>query len=121
MIHSPPAGRRVSETAPTVNRANHKSVAVPLHSGVLVAHVDSDLANEFVGCGAARSFRNGRRRYVRLERGISVQRSVTGWALIEEERRVYGDTKVRRGMMAFDRSPLRWEGPQPAGTPEVKT
>ena len=39
--------------------------------------------------------------------GIVITKSSRGWELIEEERRKHGDSAVRRGLMVFERRPLK--------------
>lgn len=62
----PPAARPVSQTPPPPKRANPDGIPVRLHNGMLVAHVNQELADRLYEAGAAESFRNGSRRYLRL-------------------------------------------------------
>jgi hypothetical protein len=58
----PPATRLGSTTAPPSKRANSGGIPVRLYDGSLIAHVNSELANEIVEAGAAEAFRRGPRR-----------------------------------------------------------
>lgn len=92
MPPNPKSPRR--QAAPPLKRANPKLLPVRLHDGDLVAHVTAEHAEELLRDGAARSFRNGDRRYLRLERGITIERSGSGWDVIELLRKWHGDKRA---------------------------
>jgi hypothetical protein len=77
--------------------------------GDLAGRVSSEFAETLLASGAAQRVGKKRLRYLRLEPGIMIAKSSRGWATIEEERRKHGDNAVRRGAMAFDRRPLKWQ------------
>lgn len=108
----PPTARRSSEPAPTANRAQ-PAVLVRMHDGELAGRVSIGFAGSLLASGAAKAVGKNRLRYLRLEPGIVIPKSSHGWALLEGERRKHGDDAVRRGAMAFDRRPLRWQSPKP--------
>jgi len=90
----PPATRPDLPTAPPSKRANPSGIPVRLYDGTLIAHVNSDLANEIVEAGAAEAFRRGSRRYLRLRQGIRVPRTERGWDIIECLRKWHGDKRA---------------------------
>jgi hypothetical protein len=106
----PPAGRPFAESAPSVNRAQ-QTVMVRLHNGDSVGRVSVVFADILLTSGAAQSVGKTRLRYIRLEPGIVISKSSHGWTTIDKERRKYGDSAVRRGLMAFERRSLKWQAP----------
>ena len=107
----PPAVRPCIQSAPPVNRAQ-STVMVRLADGELAGRVSRDFAERLISSGAAQAVGKLRVRYVRLQPGFVIAKSCHGWALIEEERRKHGDNAVRRGMIALDRRPLKWQAPK---------
>jgi hypothetical protein len=99
----PPATRLGSTTAPPSKRANSGGIPVRLHDGSLIAHVDSELADQIVGAGAAEAFRRGPRRYLRLRRGIAIPRGDCGWDVIEFLRKWHGDKRAAEYVAHKDR------------------
>jgi hypothetical protein len=108
----PPATRPLTRTAPSVNRAPQASeILVRMDNGEPAGRVSQQFAEMLSASGAARSFRTGTRRYLRLRPGIIIKPNLHGWDLIDEERRIHGDDAVRRGLASLDRRPLKWERP----------
>jgi hypothetical protein len=105
----PPAARPLTKTAPPDNRAHRIGILVRSADDEPAGRVSEAFAERLVSSGDARSFRSGSRRYLRLRPGITISPNLRGWDLIEEERRRYGDNPVRRGIMAFERRPLKWQ------------
>ena len=108
----PPTAMRPIETAPTVNRAQ-PAVLVRMHNGELVGRVSTRVADSLLSSGAAKPVGKDGWRYLRLEPDIVIPKSSRGWELFEEQRRKHGDYAVRRGAIAFDRRPLKWQSPKP--------
>ena len=105
----PPAVRPITKTAPPDNRAHEIGILVRSADGEPAGRVSEVFAEWLVSSGYARSFRGSSRRYLRLRSGITISPNLRGWHLIEEERRRFGDNPVRRGIMAFERRPLKWQ------------
>src|ERR1700686_3770249 len=93
-MNAPPFARVGSKTAPPSKRANPDGIPVRLCDGALIAHVNRELADRLVQSGAAESFRNGSRRYLRLRQGIRIPRTERGWDIIEFLRRWHGDKRA---------------------------
>ena len=110
-MSGPPAVRPSTRPAPSVNRAL-QPVLVRLHNGDLAGRVSIEFAERLCASGAALPVGRERLRYLRLLPGIAIERSSLGWAIIEEARRKHGDNAVRRGVMAIDRRPLKWQSPK---------
>lgn len=106
----PPALKQSAQSASSVNRTP-QMVMVRLYNGDLAGRVSNEFAARMVASGAAQSVGKVRLRYVRLEPAYSITQSIRGWELVEKERRKHGDSKVRRGFMALDRHPLKWQSP----------
>src|SRR5258708_203401 len=102
-VTGPPAPGSEFETAPPPKRANADRLPVRLHHGALVAHVQQELADKLVECGAAEACRTGPRRYLRLRQGINIQRTVRGWDVIEFLRMWHGDMKAAAYVAHKDR------------------
>ena len=88
------AMRPGSPTAPPSKRANSDGIPVRLSDGALIARVSPELADRLHQSGAAESFRNGSRRYLRLHQGIGVPRTERGWDIIEFLRMWHGDERA---------------------------
>jgi hypothetical protein len=86
-------------------------VMVRMAGGELAGRVSQEFAERLLTSGAAQPI-GKRLRYIRLELGFVIEKSCSGWALIEEERRKYGDEAVRRGVMSCDRRPLKRQMPK---------
>ncbi len=99
----PPGASALTRTAPPVQRAKPKGIPVRLNDGALVAHVNQALADRLVADGAAETFRNGARRYLRLRRGIYIPLTVHGWDVIEFLRWCHGDKKTAAYVAHKDR------------------
>jgi hypothetical protein len=84
----------ILQTAPPTKRAKPDGIPVRLHDGTLIAHVNPELEDRLITEGAAESFRNGPRRYLRLRQGIYVPRTAKGWNPIEFLRRWHGDKRA---------------------------
>jgi hypothetical protein len=99
--------------APPGKRAKPDGVPVRLHDGTLVAHVGPELEDRLLKEGAAESFRNGPRRYLRLRQGILIPRTVKGWDIIEFLRWWQGDKKAASYIRHKDRQSenVRYEPP----------
>jgi hypothetical protein len=80
---------------------------VRLPDGALVAHVNQELADRLLDAGAAESFRNGSRRYLRLRQGISIRRTERGWDIIEFLRMRHGDKRAAGYVAYMDRQSER--------------
>jgi hypothetical protein len=106
-----PPTNRVFQTAPPIKRAKPDGIPVRLHDGTLVAHVNPELEDRLLTEGAAESFRQGPRRYLRLRRGIYVPRTAKGWDIIEFLRRWHGDKRAAAYVEHKDRQSeaLRYE------------
>jgi hypothetical protein len=104
----PPTARLATRSAPSVNRAS-QTVMVRMHDGDLAGRVSADFAMTLLASGAAQPIGKMRLRYLRLEPGIVLRKSLQGWRLIEEQREKYGDNAVRRGVMTFDHGTLKWQ------------
>jgi hypothetical protein len=70
--------------------------------GALAGRVSIGFAETLLDSGKAEPIGKKQLRYLRLEPGIVIRESSLGWALIEEERRKYGDDAVRRGITGCD-------------------
>ena len=105
----PPAARSLTKTAPSDNRAHSIGILVRLANRELAGRVSEAFAERLISSGDARSFRSGSRRYLQLRSGITISPGLRGWDVIEEGRRRYGDNAVRRGIIAFERRPLKWQ------------
>lgn len=81
---------------------------VRMHNGELAARVSMEFAERLLTSGAAQRIGKERLRYLRLAPGTVIERSSSGWVLIENERRQYGDAAVRRGILACDRRRLKY-------------
>jgi hypothetical protein len=89
---------------------------VRTYDGEPVGRVPADLAGRIVAEGQAETRRCGDRGYVRLLPGISIERNVRGWELIERARLHSGDNAVARGIRHMEmasETALRWIGPAP--------
>jgi hypothetical protein len=106
-MNRPAAARPGCQTAPPTKRANLDGIPVRLHHGALIAHLQQELADKLVECGAAEAFRSGLRRYLRLREGINVQRTVRGWDVIEFLRMWHGDKKAAAYLAYKDRQSER--------------
>jgi hypothetical protein len=114
---SVPPNRAEFNAAPPSKRANPEGTPVRLYDGSLVAHVNQELDARLIECGAAEAFRKRPRRYLRLRRGIGVERTGGGWDVVEFIRKFQGDTKAAAYIGHKDRlserlvfqSPLRPE------------
>jgi len=115
----PPAAWPATQLAPSVSRAQ-QSVMVRMHDGELAGRVSIEFAERLLTSGAAQRIGREKLRYVRLVPGIVMARSSSGWDLIEKERRKYGDTAVRRGIMACDRCRLKWAPVDPPASAAVR-
>jgi hypothetical protein len=105
----PPAARPLAKTAPSDNRAHSIGILVRLANREPAGRVTEAFAERLISSGDARSFRSGLRRYLQLRPGITISPGLRGWNVIEEGRRRYGDNAVRRGIIAFERRPLKWQ------------
>jgi hypothetical protein len=116
----PPVARPGNQTAPPAKRANPDGIPVRLRNGLLVAHVNQELANRLLEAGAAESSRNGSRRYLRLRQGISIPRTERGWDIIEFLRMWLGDKRAAGYVAHKDRQSERLhyrpESPAPEKT-----
>jgi len=92
-----------SQTAPPIKRAKPDGTPVRLYDGTLVAHVNHELTDRLLETGAAESFRNGSRRYLRLRQGISIPRTARGWDIIEFLREWHGDKRAASYVAHKDR------------------
>ena len=107
----PPVARPLTKTAPSDNRAQ-QTVIVRMHDGELAGRISVVFAEWLLESGVAQPVGKTRLRYIRLGPGIMISKSPHGWALIEEERRRYGDNAIRRGLVSFDRRSLKWQRPK---------
>ena|ERR1700682_3397793 len=109
----PPAKRLGTQTAPPTKRANPDRIPVRSYDGALVAHAMENLAETLMAVGAAESFRNGSRRYLRLRQGIHIPRTAKGWDMMEFLRRWHGDKKAAAYVEHKDRRSenLRYQPP----------
>lgn len=114
----PAAFRPGSQTAPPTKRASPNGIPVRLHDGTLVAHVNQELADRLLEAAAAESFRSGPRRYLRLQRGVSIPRTEGGWDVIEGLRRLLGDKRTAAYVTHKDRQSERLRHQPP---PHVST
>lgn len=106
------AARPNAQTAPPIKRAPQTKL-VRLYDGEPVGRVPSDFANRIVSEGRGHKRRGGEREYVLLLPGVFIQRTVRGWEMIEEARRLRGDEAVRRDIKHLDKSSQRWVAPPP--------
>jgi hypothetical protein len=97
----PPAAGPSIQSATSVNRSP-QTVLVRMADGALAGRVSSEFAETLLASGKAQPIGKRRLRYLRLEPCIVMTESCMGWALIDEERRKYGDNAVRRGIMGCD-------------------
>ena len=93
--------------APPTKRANSDGIPVRQFGGELIAHVGIELADRLLQSGAAESFRNGSRRYLRLDQGINIPRGQRGWGVIEFLRRLLGDKRAAGYVAHIDRQSER--------------
>jgi hypothetical protein len=106
------------QTAPPTKRAKPDGIPVRLYDGALIAHVNLELADRLLQSGAAESFRNEPRRYLRLRRGISISRTERGWDIIEFLRMWHGDKRAAGYVAHKDRQSERLQYRPPSPAPE---
>jgi hypothetical protein len=114
-MSGPSAMRPACPTAPPSKRANSDDIPVRLSEGALIARVSPELADRLQRSGAAESFRNGSRRYLRLHQGIGVPRTERGWDIIEFLRMWHGDKRAAGYVAHKDRQSerLQYRPPNP--------
>jgi hypothetical protein len=114
----PPATWSEFQTAPPNRRANPDGIPVRLSNGALLAHVIPELADRLLDAGAAESFRNGSRRYLRLRQGIRIPRTERGWDIIEFLRTWHGDRRAAGYVAHKDQQSERLHCRPPSSAPE---
>jgi len=111
-VKSPSAVRPNPHPSPPVKRAPQTTL-VRSCDGEAVGRVPLDFADRIVSEGYGHHRRRGERAYVCLFPGFFIERTVRGWEMIEEARRLRGDDAVRREIKHLDNSPHRWAPPPP--------